>query len=930
MKITALEINHLKTPLGYKFDNLMIQGFVAGTSYPDNLTKKLTIQDEQAQVVWESGWQVASELMFEPDFTLQAKTRYQVTLDLQAGQKRWQKITWFETGLMQGFDKAMWIGSPKKELHGLTFSKEFEVTDEAQKARLYVTGLGLYEAYLDGQKIGKEYLAPGFTDYNYYIQISTHDVTEALTVGKHTLTLVLADGWYRGKLGIVEHGGKENQYGDTLKTIAQLEWRTAGGKYVLATDESWICHAAPVSRSGIYYGEDLNMVHSLEESCPVEVYPQPAKYLYDRLSLPITEHERFPVKEVLLTKKRDVILDFGQNMAGWVSFKDMLQAGQKVEIEFGEILQNGELYRDNLRGARATFTYVSDGLGKIVHPHFTYFGFRYARLVGFPGDFNPQDFEAVAVYSDMPEIGTFQTNNAMVNRLYQNVVWGQKSNFVDIPTDCPQRDERLGWTGDAGIFAQTASYSMNTYQFFTKYAMDLAVEQSKNEGRVPLYAPAVDGTDGGKAVWGDAATIIPWISYQRSGDKTILKNYIGAMMSWVDWIRDRAETLGNQYLWLGDDQLGDWLALDTEDIMHLKGKTPDDLIASAYYYYSARIVAKAAKVLQMKHEKLYYEQLAKQIKRAFQEEFFTKSGRLITDTQTGLALVLNFDLVPENGRHLAVKGLVEAVSKHKNSLTTGFVGTPSLLPALSKNGFHELAMRLFLSEDYPSWLYEVKQGATTIWERWDSVNEAGVIADNGMNSLNHYSSGAVMAWAFEYLGGLQVKSRHEIIIKPYLTSKLHQVSLQTQIATGQFALAWEITGAKKDQINLELMIPYGTKAHLDLPNCAEMMVNGQVMTGDVVLVGGTYEISYQATQSYVACFDVQTPLKEFNQDVTLTAGLADLIPFWGFLNLPGNMASFEDYSLLQLGNEMKGIGFPPLSLDDIAKINAYFKQYALK
>lgn len=930
MEIQKIEINHLDKPLGYRFDSLMIQAFVKAVSYPRSLEKHLVINDDLNEVVFDSGWQEALDLKFYPKLQLQAQTRYKVLLELRANQESWQKVTWFETGLMSGFSWGKWIGTNKKELHGISLSKEFSINKPVYKARLYLTGLGLYEAYLDGKKIGNEYLAPGFSDYNYYVQVATHDVTKYLTPGKHTLSITLADGWYRGKFGIEMHGGRENQYGDTLKAIAELHWQDEVGKQVLATDDSWICQTSQVVRSGIYYGEDLDMLQSKKETYPVVSYPQPSKYVYDRISLPITAHEQFSVKKVMTTRKHDVILDFGQNLAGWVEFEDMLAAGQKVEIEFGEIIQNGELYRDNLRNARASFTYVSDGKGQIVHPHFTYFGFRYVRLINFPTEINPANFKAVALYSDMEEIGTFKTSDSLVNRLYQNVVWGLKSNFVDIPTDCPQRDERLGWTGDAGIFAKTASYIMDTYQFFTKYALDIAVEQSKNEGRVPLYAPAIDGNDGGKAVWGDAITIIPWISYQRSGDATILRKYIGAMMSWVDWIYDRAEKLGNPYLWLGDDQLGDWLALDTEDIMHLKGKTPDDLIASAYYYYSARIVAQAAEILKMKHERRYYQQLAKQIKAAFQAEFFTKSGRLITDTQTGLAVVLNFGLVPACGKQQAIKKLVTAVSKNKNSLTTGFVGTPQLLPALSANGYHELAMRLFLSEHYPSWLFEVKQGATTIWERWNSLDEKGMIADNGMNSLNHYSSGAVMQWAFEYLMGLKQVGEHEIRISPGLTPKVSLVAAKTRISDGEFGLTWQIKGVTKQEVSIELEIPYGTSAKLELPNCQNIVVNGQKMENEVSLGAGKYQLEYQATSSYVESFDVQSPLKEFNQNKNLIAGLKDLVPFWDFLTLPGNMKYFEDYSLLQLGNEMRAIGFAPLSSTDIKAINAYFQKYALK
>lgn len=927
MKITNIEINHLHQPIGYKLDHLYIQAFIEGNDYPSDLEKCIEITTNQKSI-YTSEWQKARDLIFEPQFVLEAQTRYLVRIKLRANQKQWQAETFFETGLLDQFKYGQWIGTTHQELHGICLSKEITLP-VIKQARLYISGLGLYEVYLDGNKVGDEYLAPGFTDYNYYVQIASHDVTDALNQpGKHQLMIMLADGWYRGKFGIETHGGAENRYGDKLQAIAELHVITTNGEQkIVATDDKWVCTASPVSHSGIYYGEDLDLLRVTSPTYEVVTLPQPSKYVYDRLSLPVKAHEQLPVKKIITTPSSEIVLDFGQNLAGWVSFKDRLKAGQRVEIQYGELLQNGELYRENLRNARASFTYVSDGKGRLIRPHFTYFGFRYVKLSGFE-NITATDFKAVALYSDMETVGAIETNNSGINRLFKNVLWGQKSNFIDIPTDCPQRDERLGWTGDAGIFAKTASYNMDTYRFFTKYELDLAVEQSKNEGRVPLYAPAVDGPDGGKAVWGDVTTIIPWVSYLRSGDKTILQSYFGAMMSWVDWIYERPESLGNPYLWLGDEQLGDWLALDTEDIMGLKGKTPDDLIASAYYYYSAKIVAQTALVLKRKHEYRYYGQLAKQIKAAFQAEFFTSSGRLITDTQTGLALLLNLDLVPKNGRQKAVVALVNAVSK--NRLTTGFVGTPNLLPALSANGYHDLAMTIFLSKHYPSWLFEVKKGATTIWERWNSLDETGKIAENGMNSLNHYSSGAVFEWVYEFLLGLRQVSQHELVIKPFLSSKLTKLKGTTKIPDGTFSFQWQITGKTMQEVKMNLTIPYGTKARLELPDCQQLRVNDKLITNGSYLKAGDYQLSYRATKTYINHFDIQTPLKQYCHISDLTKGLAGLVPFWDFLSLPGNLQKFSDYSLFQLGQEMKNIGFKPLNKETIQKIDDYFKAYALK
>jgi len=915
----------MTNPIGFKMDDLFINCEISGEDYPTDLKKKLTITNED-QIIFTTDWEKAADLVFKPVFKLQSRTHYDIKIELKSGDKILSKTAFFETGLMNGFKSGNWIGSDDASIHGLNLSKEINLPQGVQTGRLYLSGLGLYEAYIDDVKVGDEYLAPGFTNYNYYSQIATHDVTDLLqTAGMHTLRISLGDGWYRGKLGIKEHGGKANQYGNALMAIAELYYTdNSGVEQRVSTDTTWQGTTSQINHSGIYYGEDLDEV-SQNTKVTLKEFTQPTKHLIDRLSLPIKEHEVFPVVKKIITPSNGVVLDFGQNMAGWVTFENHLPKGTKVALEYGEIIQNGELYRGNLRSARATFTYVSDGSNHEVRPHFTYFGFRYVKLIGFPNGIDIKNFYAKALYSDMSEIGKITTDNKSINQLFSNILWGQKSNFMDIPTDCPQRDERLGWTGDAAIFSKTASYNMDTYQFNRKYAYDIAVEQSLNNGQVPLYVPAVDGDDGGKAVWSDVSTIIPWVTYERSGDESILRQNFGAMMSWVDWVHDYAKKTRNEFLWIDADQLGDWLALDTEDIMHLKGKTPDDLIASAYYYLSAKIVSKAAKALHANREHEYYQLLANKIKESFIAEFFTASGRLITDTQTALSLCLNLHLYPENGRSVLTDKLVERIEKDKNHLTTGFVGTSELLPALSQNNQTELATQIFLNDDYPSWLYQVKHGATTIWERWDSVQPDGSINDNGMNSLNHYSTGAVMAWGYEYLVG--IKQNDILTIQPQITPKFRSVKGHTKLATGIVNVEWKIVNKEGTKVNLIIDIPYNNEAKVILPAANEWIANDEKHQNDDILPAGHYEISYQPINAFIDKFDIHTPLAKFYQDKKISNELAKLIPFWDFLNLPGNMDHFKDYSILQLSREMKGIGFTPLNKQQIEAINLAFTNY---
>ncbi|APX71403.1 family 78 glycoside hydrolase catalytic domain [Companilactobacillus allii] len=927
MEIEQIRINHMNNPIGFELNDLFINGTIHADKYPDNLKKRLIITTDN-EIVFKTEWQIAEDLIFKPVFQLQSKTRYNVKFELKDTQEIISKSAFFETGLMTGFNNSQWIGTDDASIHGLNLIKQINVPKEVSQGRLYVSGLGVYEVYIDDQKIGTEYLAPGFTNYNYYVQIATHDITKFLqSPGVHTIRISLGDGWYRGKLGIKEHGGKANQYGNALMANAEIDYSdNAGVEHNIGTDDSWQAQSSQITHSGIYYGEDLDQT-VLANKLLLKTFEQPSKHLKDRLSLPIKEHESFRVKEKIITPSNGVVLDFGQNMAGWVTFKNTLPKGTKVELEYGEIIQNGELYRGNLRSARATFTYVSDGQVHPVRPHFSYFGFRYVKLIGFPNDFDVDNFQARALYSDMESIGNIKSDNKLVNQLFSNVQWGQRSNFMDVPTDCSQRDERLGWTGDAAIFAKTASYNMDTYQFNRKYSYDIAVEQSINNGKVPLYVPAVDGDDGGKAVWSDVATIIPWISYLRTKDKSVLLQNFGAMMSWVDWVHDYAKQTRNEFLWLDADQLGDWLALDTEDIMHLKGKTPDELIASAYYYQSVKIVADSAEVLNAKREHEYYQLLSEKIKESFITEFFTGSGRLITDTQTALSICLNLRLYPHGDQRKLADKLVERIEKDRNHLTTGFVGTPALLPALSQNNQNELAVQLFLNEDYPSWLYQVKLGATTIWERWDSVNPDGKINDNGMNSLNHYSTGAVMQWAYEYLLG--IKQGNQLVIKPEISPKFSSMEGYTQLTTGQVRVAWKISSSGS-VVKVILDLPYNQSAVVELPKTKTWLADGVQHENGDILTNGHHEISYQTTTPLVNNFDIHTALAKFIGNKDITNKLNKLVPFWGFLNLPGNMEHFKDYSILQLSQEMKGIGFSPLTQTQIDRINQMFMDYKIE
>ncbi|MFT8317347.1 MAG: family 78 glycoside hydrolase catalytic domain [Sporolactobacillus sp.] len=927
MKIERVQINHMEHPLGFDLNGLCISGIVSVLSGDTPLERHLVIK-KKGVTSYDSGWEPATHFIFFPKLRLDPRTFYEVTMQVRNQHQIVSHQSWFETGKMNEPMAAQWIGTSQKDVHSIQLTKTFHLTGSAANARLYISGLGVYECYLDGNKIGNEYLAPGFTNYNQWVQLATYDVTEQLTqTGLHKLTIVLGEGWYRGQLGIAVHGGRPNIYGDRLMAIAELHYQN--DQYIeklIRTDQSWQCSLSKITDSGIYYGEDLDAMRGTNDLLPTVLCPSPTKQLTDRIRLPITAHEKLSVAKVITTPKNETILDFGQNFAGWVTFQNDLPRGTQVRLDYGEVLQDGEFYRDNLRSARAAFTYTSDGSDQFVRPHFTYFGFRYVRLTGFPV-IHAEHFRAVALYSNMRSIGTIETDNGRVNRLFKNVQWGLKSNFVDIPTDCPQRDERLGWTGDAALFAPTAELIMDTYPFFKKYARDMSIEQSSRSGMLTLYVPAADGQDGGKAVWGDAATLIPWTQYQRTCDPAILEQNFDSMTAWVDWIHTRAQSQGQEFLWNKDNQLGDWLALDTEDVLKMKGRTPDDLIATAYYYQSAQLTANAARILGRKDENECYQQLATKIKQAFQDEFFSPNGRLVVDTQTGYAVCLHLGLVPEQSINRTVADLVKRIEKDRSHLTTGFVGTPALLPALSANGQHEIACRLFLNDDYPSWLYEVKHGATTIWERWNSIESDGRINAAGMNSLNHYAYGSVMQWAYEYLLGIRQKGL-DAVIQPGIDPRFAFVSGHTELPTGKISVKWQINEGQSSQVTLQVQIPYGSKATIILPRTENWQIGNQTFTNGDQLTHGNYIIHYLPDHPFVNGFDIHTPLRDWTKNADLAQQLQTIVPFWTFITDANNFADFQDFSLLQLSDDMRSIGFPELTSEQIQNINQLCGQVA--
>ena len=551
-------------------------------------------------------------------------------------------------------------------------------------------------------------------------------------------------------------------------------------------------------------------------------------------SEPVRVTKRFAVQKKILTPKGEVVLDFGQNMAGIVEVKLPKLTGKMLVIRHAETLdKNGNFYTENLRTARCTDTYIyrNEQAGMTAAPHFTFHGFRYICVEGAGENINIDDFTACALHTDMQETGSFHCDNRLVDQLQNNIQWGQRGNFLDIPTDCPQRDERLGWTGDAQVFCGTASYNFHTALFFRKWLRDMAAETTDEWG-IPHVIPNILGNQAGAAAWSDAGTIIPWKLYQVYGDKEMLMEQYLMMKAWVEYIRSHVSENG---LWQTGFQYGDWLALDIESgSTDRTGGTDKYLVANAYYAYSTGIVRDAAAELGYTKDAEEYKKLYDEIKEAINFEFITGSGRLVSETQTACVVMLYFDLAKPEYRRRILETLENNINVHHGHLTTGFVGTPYLCHCLSENGLHSLADEIFMKEDFPGWLYAVKKGATTIWERWNSVLPDGDFDQSGMNSLNHYAYGSIGSWLYEKVAGIYCvePGYKKIRIQPILTKGMTEVSATYESVYGTIQSAWS---CKKGMICVDIRIPANTTAVICLPETKE----------EITVGSGSYHYEYK-------------------------------------------------------------------------------------
>lgn len=745
----------------------------------------------------------------------------------------WGAPALWEMGLLTTSDwRAAWIEPDLKEDVATSppapmLRKTFNVPDAVRSARAYVTSHGLYEMHLNNSRVGDQLLTPGWTSYNKRLQYQTYDVKNLLRPGANAVGVMLGDGWYRGNIGFTK---QRNFYGNRLGLLLQIHITYENGRQeIIGTDRSWKSTTGPVVMSDLYNGEMYDA--RLEKTnwttadyadanwSGVREVDHPKNTLIAPAGPPVRRIQELKPVKISKTPAGETVVDFGQNMVGWVRLRVRGPAGTTITLRHAEVLDRaGNFYTENLRAAAQKIQYTLKGGGdETYEPHFTFQGFRYVAVDNFPGTLTADNLTGVVVHSDMSPTGELITSQPMVNQLQKNIVWGQKGNFVDVPTDCPQRDERLGWTGDAQVFARTAAFNMDVAGFFTKWMKDVAADQFAN-GSVPFVIPDVltrpQQPAAGSAAWADAAVIIPWTMYLSYGDTRILAEQYDSMRKWVEYMRVRA---GEDHVWSGDFHFGDWLAFATTRSDYPGATTGKDLIATAFFAHSTELLGRIARVLGKADDATRYAELATKVKDAFRREFVTATGRVGENTQTAYVLALQFDLLPEDLRPSAARRLAEEVRERKH-LTTGFVGTPYLCHVLSRYGYVDEAYSLLKREEYPSWLYPVKQGATTIWERWDGQKPDGTFQDKGMNSFNHYAYGAVGEWMYRVMAGLEIDPAapgyKHILVQPRPGGGFTQVKATHRTPYGPAASAWEL---KNDKLQLDVEIPANARATVRLP-----------------------------------------------------------------------------------------------------------------
>ncbi len=821
---------------------------------------------------------------------------WKVIVEDETGTSQESEIAHFEMGLLNADDwQAEWIGAAlsggvRSTIPVPYLRKDFELADDILSARLYITALGLFECSINGEVVSEDVFAPGWTDYNKRIQYQTYDVSELLQRGDNTIGAIIGDGWAAGYVG---WGGRQ-VYVDRPQLLAQLEVTLADGRReIIVSDQSWTYQFGPISHSDFMMGEAYDARKELEcwntpdadssDWLPVETFSHPDLELIAQVGPTVRRIEELvPVQDPLDLSsmgRSKYQFDLGQNMVGRVRFKGKADAGTTVIIRFAEVLDaDGSIYTTNLRTAHATDYYTFKGEGEEVQESkFTFHGFRYVEIEGYAGEVSRDTITGIVLHSDMEETGTFACSDPLLNQLQSNILWGQKGNFLDLPTDCPQRDERLGWTGDIQVFAQTAAFNMDIAGFMTRWAINVQDAQNP-DGSIPAVVPnPLDGMEDGGPAWADAVIICPWTIYQNYGDTRILQENYDSMSRFMDFLLDTSpgfiRCAPDYEGWPG---FGDWLSINAS--------TPRDLLGTAFLAFDAHLMAQIAAITGKTEDAAKYQQLFEDTKEAFANRFLVGStipavamqaseirrrmdaadtlsrGNLqevdygdissdvfntefFTPTQTAYVLALHFDLLPDDLRSVAADELVADIERRGMHLSTGFVGSPYLNHVLSENGHLKTAYALLKQKSWPSWLYAVTQGATTIWERWDGWTEDNGFQTPEMNSFNHYAYGAIGSWMYNCVAGINIDPEKpgykHIILRPQSGGGLDYARATLKTVYGEIVSDWKL---EDGSFRYHVVVPPNTTASVTLPVAGSVTINGKPVEGQAhELKAGLYE-----------------------------------------------------------------------------------------
>lgn len=884
LQIQKITVDYLETPVGVSRNPQFAWVIVSDkkevlqTGYQLQIGKEKDFEHpvyDSRRVDCSKSAQVTAE-----GFSLESLTKYSVRVkvwDNQGGESPWSEPAVFISGLISASDewKGYFISAEtvqdKEISKGTYVRKSFTVSKPVKEAYLVSTALGLYHPYLNGEKAGDDEMAPGWTVYHKRLLYQTHEVTGFLKEGENVLGAHLGAGWYKGTMGFER---VRNIYGKVTAFAANLLIRYADGTQdVLVTDETWKGSDSPVLFSEIYDGEVYDAGKEQKGwNSPgfddrawknVQMVKQDKRILVSQAGCKVRGLIRIPVKEIITTPEGDTVLDFGQNLTGWVQVTVSGAKGEKMVLNCFEILDaKGNVYTENLRSAKETLTYICDGNGTAQYrPSFTFQGFRYIKVAAYPGELKKENFTAYAVHSDMEDLGHFSCSNPLLNQLQHNIAWGLKGNFLDIPTDCPQRDERLGWTGDAQIFCRTATFLKNTYPFFSKWLKDVAADQTP-EGAVAHVVPDIlsnkadenwllkDGSVGATA-WGDVAVIAPWTLYLSYGDTRIIEEQYESMKGWIRFMTDHAE----DHVWHFARQFGDWVALDAEEGSYF-GATPDEMICTAYYAYSTELFVRMAKAVGKEADVRKYQELYEKIVDSYRRHFITSDGHMTARTQTAQIITLYFNLADEDQKRTITQDLLELLAEHDGHLVTGFVGTPYFCHALSQNGCTKEAYDLLLKEDFPSWLYQVKMGATTVWEHWDGLKPDGTMWSPDMNSFNHYAYGAIGEWLYRVVAGIEADQEEpgykHTIIQPHTGGNLTEVKGSYESVYGTVESSWKREG---NNIVLKVKVPVNTTATILLEEGGQP---AGVQEVEFVRKNGQYSANV-GSGSYQVCYQMNCP-----------------------------------------------------------------------